>query len=154
MKGVFKNARSHISSLGRLFDKRGDITYVITILLMELGFPSHLLGFSFLVDAIEIFEEDFKSIVLYGLYPCIAKRYDKKIDSKNIEQTIRDAIKKAWESRDKVIWSYYFPKGKKPSNEEFIAQIARILHLWKGSCEAQKDRTERQKEEEFYELRQ
>ena len=153
MESVFKDALRHISSLARLFSNRGDITYVITLLLMELGFPSHIVGFSFLVDAIGIFEEDFKSVALYGLYPCIAKRYDEKIDSKNIEQTIRDAIKKAWGSGNQVVWCYYFPKGKKPTSEEFIAQIARILHLWKGSCEAQKDRTERQKEEEFYELR-
>ncbi len=152
MKSVFNNALDHISFLARRFDKHGDLSCVVMILLMELGIATHLDGFDYLIQAIRIYEEDFRLVILYGLYPSVAKHYGIKIESKNIEQSIRSAIRAAWETRDVVVWSWYFPKGKKPSSEEFIAQIARILHLWKGSCEAKKDRTDRKKEEVFNEL--
>lgn len=49
-------------------------------------------------------------------------------------------IGEAWQNRNTKVWGYYFPqysgkKMSKPTNMEFISEIARFLELWRGCCE-------------------
>ena len=54
---------------------------------------------------------------------------------RQVEYGIRTTIIAAWNHRDEDIWVYYIPENvrdaQRPSNGEFISQIACILELWR-----------------------
>lgn len=128
----------HMLFLARHFDK-SDVRYIILILLMEIGVPTKYVGFELLAKGISICIDDPSAVLVNGLYYCISKQCAEKISEKQIEQSIRAAIKIAWKHRDAEIWNLYFLSSEggdaaKPSNYEFITRIARLVELWKGCC--------------------
>lgn len=65
------------------------------------------------------------------LYPALAKQFNGTL--KQVEKAIRDAVKIAWERGNRQMWCFYFPPSDRegydshPSNEVFLARIAKIL---------------------------
>lgn len=101
----------------------------ITKMLHELGIPAHIKGYQYLRDAISMVVRDREMMeaVTKILYPEIAKK--NYTSSSRVERAIRHAIEVAWgrgslEVIDEL-FGYTISTGKgKPTNSEFIAQIA------------------------------
>lgn len=127
----------HVRFLARRFTK-DQVDCAAALILLELGIPSHFDGFDYLAEIITLYVEDPLQVMMKGLYMVVAKRHSKEPDPRLIEQSIRHAIKIAWKTRNQDVWLLYYPMleqtQKRPSNTQFIAQIARILRLWKGCC--------------------
>lgn len=130
----------HVLFLARRFNK-SNIRHVTIILLMELGVPTQYDGFDYLVKAIVLCVQDPALVMMKGLYNLIAEQYDRKMDTHQIEQAIRNAIEGAWQNGRSEAWERYFLAGqrhnvRKPANAEFVSRLARTLELWTGCCEA------------------
>lgn len=116
-------------------------TKCITVaILLELGVPAKRIGFDYLMYAILRFDDDPTQAITKELYPGIADTCGPGVDAKQVEAAIRAVIAEAWENRNPKVWSCYFPhfagrKMERPSNMEFISEIARFLELWRGCCE-------------------
>lgn len=135
MRFEIEKTLDHVLFLTRHFDK-GNVQQVIMVLLIELGVPTHYDGFDYLVKAVHIFCEDPTQMIMKGLYPAIARQYDRFIDASHIEQAIRGAIQYAWKRHDEQTWLRYFPPNEegtltKPTNTEFVSRLAYVVELWK-----------------------
>lgn len=102
----------------------------VSNLLLSLGFPTKLDGFSYLQAAIPLYSEDPSQAITKELYAAVATLYHK--DRKQVERSIRSAIDAAWRSRDEKIWQLYFnpaPGGcvPRPTNGTFISRMADFL---------------------------
>ena len=133
----------HVQFLTRRINKE-DISSVILIILIEMGFSPHHDGFVYLRKCIEMNLEDPRRMVTKDLYPCVAKFFG-CYDWRTIEQAIRSTIKCGWDTRNEELWESFFPIGrdgklKCPSNKEFIAKVTCILELWLSCEEASYER--------------
>ena len=113
---------------------------VVVAILLELGIPAKRIGFDYLMYAILSFYEDPAQAITKELYPAVADICGPGVESKQVEAAIRAAIAEAWENSKPKVWGYYFPhfagrKMERPSNMEFISEIARFLELWQGCSE-------------------
>ena len=138
MRYEIEKTLDHVLYLARRF-KKEDVEQVIMMLLIELGIPTHYDGFDYLVKAVSIFCNDPTQMIVKGLYPAVARQYDRDMESTHIEQAIRGAIQFAWNKHDDDIWMLYFPPGKegmkKPTNTEFVSRLAYAVELWKACRE-------------------
>lgn len=137
MRFEIGNTLNHVLFLARHFDKR-NVQQVIMVLLIELGVPTHYDGFDYLVKAVYIFCTDPTQMIMKGLYPAIARQYNREIDASHIEQAIRGAIQYAWKRHDDETWLRYFPPNPeglltKPTNTEFVSRLAYVVELWKST---------------------
>lgn len=105
----------------------------LTNVLHETGIPASLTGYLYLKRAIEMAFINIETVVggvTKIIYPSIAIMY--KTSSTRVERSIRHAIESGWiranaETMDKIFsYSYSNEKGK-PTNGEFIANIADYL---------------------------
>lgn len=114
-----------------------DLKYITMILVMELGVPTHIDGFQYLVHAVPIYYENPTQSIMKDLYSKVAEMSRKDVTYTHVEQAIRNAIKIAWKKRHSTDWEIYFPDNmhEKPSNVEFISRITRLIELWQGCCE-------------------
>ena len=74
-----------------------------------------------------------------NLYLALTALYNGTVGAKQIEQSIRSAIRQAWKNRNDQIWCCYFPQNangeiERPSNGDFIATLACVVDLWRGWC--------------------
>ena len=64
------------------------------------------------------------------LYAMVMEKWNVN-DPRNVERSIRSAIKSAWLKRDPAVWSYYFPSekyGEKcPNNRSFICRLSEMI---------------------------
>ena len=107
---------------------QADLQLQILHILQELGLASHVLGHSYLREAIWMVAERPELIhgVTKELYPHIAKQHNTSPAS--VERAIRTALHTAWGRGEPNRWQYYFgPLYKRPSNSEFISRIAEKL---------------------------
>ena len=107
---------------------QADLQLQILHILQELGLASHVLGHSYLREAIWMVAERPELIhgVTKELYPHIAKQHNTSPAS--VERAIRTALHTAWGRGEPNRWQYYFgPLDKRPSNSEFISRIAEKL---------------------------
>lgn len=130
---------SHIQFLTKCMRGRSS-REVALVILLDLNIPTSLLGFDYLLHAIEVFSEDPTLLLSKGIYPAIADCYDYYVSYEEIEKNIRHAIKRGWSNRDEVVWRSYFsvpPAAilKRPTNYEFITRTGRVLQLWRGCSE-------------------
>lgn len=95
--------------------------------LQLLGFPSHLGGYKMLCLAIALYHQDPQQALTKEIYPAVAEHLSGNYEIPAIERSIRSAISVAWHHRDGAVWKEYFPKGKLPSNKQFISAIAQKL---------------------------
>lgn len=113
-------------------NKISNIEDVISEILVEIGMPSHILGYRYSVYAIKIAVEtpDIIDAITDKLYPGVAEHYG--VTAIRVERSIRRGIECAWDRCDLDVIEKYFGntisinKGK-PTNSEFIARIADIV---------------------------
>lgn len=109
-----------------------NIEDVISEILVELGMPSHIMGYRYSVYAIKIAVEnpDIINTITCGLYPTVAKHYGTA--TIRVERAIRHGIECAWDRGDLDVIEKYFGntislvKGR-PTNSEFIARVSNIV---------------------------
>ena len=114
-------------------EKRSEnIEDVISEILVELGMPSHIIGYQHSVCAIKIAVEnpDIINAITKELYPSVAEHYG--TTASRAERAIRHGIECAWDRCDFDVIEKYFgntvsPTKGKPTNSEFIARISNIV---------------------------
>ena len=117
-----------------MVNNANDIDQTITLMLRNLGIPAHILGYTYLKDAIKICIEnkDMLQSVTKLLYPAIAKK--NSTTSSRAERAIRHLIEVAWERGNVDIinnllgYTVNSRKGK-PTNSEFIALLTEEIKL-------------------------
>lgn len=111
-----------------------DLKVAITDLLHSLGIPSHIKGYSYIRDGIEMMYKDESLIgsITKELYPNIASLYS--TTSSRVERAIRHAIEVSWMRGDYNLMEELFGNSvdydrAKPTNSEFIVTVADRLKL-------------------------
>jgi len=100
---------------------------VISRHLDKLGLNSGYDGYKYLLLVIGAAKADPTLRLHKELYTLVMEKWNVN-DPRNVERSIRSAIKCAWLKRDEAVWSYYFPPekyGEKcPNNRTFIRRLA------------------------------
>ena len=114
---------------------------IILEILMEMAIPTSFDGFEFLKMAIYLRYLNPFWTVTNNIYPAISAQYGGTLTNDQIDKAIWGAINEAWKNVDIAVWRLFLPtilknKNKKPSNTEFIYELARIAELWSGCAEA------------------
>ena len=93
-------------------------------LLHDMGFPTHRVGYRQLRAAIPMYYRDRDQCLDTVLYAELARMFNKS-SGQTVERSMRDLIKMAWEQRNELIWSKFFPNHKEcPSNKVFFDALA------------------------------
>ena len=105
-----------------------DFSYQISFLLKRLGIPSHLMGYKYLNDAIQMVCKDISLLnsITLKVYPAVAEKFH--ASAQQVERSIRYAIEAAFstgnlEVIDQVFGYTVNSKKGKPTNSEFIAMV-------------------------------
>ena len=111
-----------------------DTQKTISKMLHTLGVPSHIKGYIYIREGINIMIESSEMVggITKEIYPEIAKKYN--TTSSRVERAIRHAIEISWNRGDydtmEEIFGHSVDYDKaKPTNSEFIATIADHLRL-------------------------
>ncbi len=111
-----------------------DLQVSITKLLHELGVPSHIKGYEFIREGINLVYDDPKlsNSITKVLYPIIAKKY--KTTPSRVERAIRHAIEVSWNRANlellEDVFGYSIDIDKaKATNSLFIVTIADKLRI-------------------------
>lgn len=111
-----------------------DLQLSITKLLHELGVPSHIKGYTFIKEGINLIYNDpsLANAITKELYPIIAKKYD--TTPSRVERAIRHAIEVSWNRANwelmEEIFGYSVDIDKaKATNSEFIVTLADKLRI-------------------------
>ena len=131
------NALSHdLVSVKKVKDNN-ELKVDITNLLHSLGIPSHIKGYNYIRDSIEMLITDNNLVgsMTKEIYPNIAHSYD--TTSSRVERAIRHAIEVSWMRGDYNLMEELFGNSidfdrSKPTNSEFIATLADRLKLQKN----------------------
>ena len=106
----------------------------ITKMLHELGIPSHIKGYQYIREAVNIIFDNPSIIggITKELYPELAKKFD--TTTSRVERAIRHAIEVSWNRGNldfmEEIFGYSVDIDKaKPTNSEFMVTIADKLRL-------------------------
>lgn len=118
-----------------------DPPFVVLVVLMKLRIPTNYDGFEYLKVAILLRYENPMRTMVNDIYPELRAMYGKHISNDQIEAAMRGAISIGWMRADIHIWKLLFPtildtRKKKPSNTEFIDELARIVELLCDCAEA------------------
>ena len=127
MTGV-DNLIEHLDFLARNL-KDYDENYILRILLLEIGVPTHGYGFDYVEAAVMMWYSGSMRRVSKEIYPNIAKKYGIYTTVSQVEKTIRSTIIRSWRDRDEM-WDTFFHSSKRPTNAEFISRLAKILEMW------------------------
>ena len=125
----------YVQFLGRRFGK-DDIKSVILLILIDLRIPSGRDGSYYLRRLIERNCLDPSMNCMKDLYQAVAPG----VSYSSMEQLLRGVISSGWNNGSAEKWNLYFPadengKRRKPSNAQFVTEIARIVELWQGASE-------------------
>lgn len=111
-----------------------DILLEISKLLHDLGMPSHIKGYQYIREAIELIynNPDYLRGITKNLYPFIANKYG--TTSSRVERAIRHAIEISWNRGDYDLMDEIFGHSvdfdrDKPTNSEFLATLADKITL-------------------------
>ena len=109
----------------------------ISKLLHDLGMPSHIKGYQYIRDAIEMMynNPNLFSGITKEVYPFIANKYN--TTSSRVERAMRHAIEVSWSRGDYDLMDDIFGHSvdfdrAKPTNSEFLATLADKINLDKG----------------------
>ena len=116
-------------------DSKSDIQNVLRIetsgiqkLLMQIGIPANILGFSYIVTALELIalNPDYLNNITKGLYADVAKKCSST--STRVERNIRHAIETGFlkgnlEEIEKIFQSSSYSNKGAPTNSKFLADI-------------------------------
>lgn len=129
----------HILSIASKTDSKlvvsdRDLKQAITSLLHSLGIPSHIKGYLYIRDGVDLM---YNNPSMFGaitkeLYPEIAMKYE--TTSSRVERAIRHAIEVSWSRGDYDLMESLFGHSvdydrAKPTNSEFIATLADKLRI-------------------------
>ena len=108
-----------------------DPQYMTAKHLQNLGVPVHLSGYQQLKVSIPLYAQDPSQNLQKEVYADTARLLGYNSE-RQIERSVRTAIKAAWDIRDCHIWEQYFPPNgigetHCPESKEFIARMAEIL---------------------------
>lgn len=108
-----------------------DPQFVTAKHLQKLGIPVHLSGYQQLKVSIPLYAQDPSQNLQKEVYTDTARLLGYDSD-RQIERSVRTAIKAAWDVRNCQIWEEYFPPNGQgethcPESKEFIARLAEIL---------------------------
>lgn len=111
---------------------RPDPNAWVSNLLLALGVPTKLRGYTYLREAIGLMSGDPSQSITKILYPEVARRCG--CASMHVERGIRSAITAAWAHRDEQLWRLYFAPDesgniRRPTNGEFITRLADGLRM-------------------------
>ena len=131
IKALCSLRRVHSQTIDRSV---GNLEYVVTDIIHQIGIPAHIKGYHYLRTAIilSINDSDMINSVTKLLYPTVAQKYI--TTSSRVERAIRHAIEIAWDRGDVDVLNSLFgytvhnSRGK-PTNSEFIALISDKLRL-------------------------
>ncbi len=100
--------------------------------LIDLGMPTHILGFEYARDAVDLILSDkqYRYCITKRLYPAVALKND--TTPVRVEKAIRHAIELCMTRAEPHALAAYFggsisPEKGKPTNAEFLSTLA--LHL-------------------------
>jgi len=126
-----------------------DLRTVVSNILLNLGFSTKLQGYGFLREAILEVAEHPGQYVTKTVYPAVGNACG--ANKEQVERSIRNAIRKAWDKRDEAMWRLYFQPSsdgtvERPTNSEFITTIADRINMDRGvqqMCKMQKESHEK-----------
>lgn len=102
--------------------------------LLDMGMPSYLNGYNYLLEAIveTVLSEKGYIPITKELYPMIARHFDTSVGK--VERTIRSAVQRIWQRVNSQKLSQYFPSASHhmavhPTNSEFIASVADKIRI-------------------------
>ena len=130
INNIMKNIKHNNISIDLL---NSNLQILITNTLHELGVPSHINGYNYIRDAINIvYAKNETHCITKDLYIEIANKYDST--PPRIERSIRHAIdiswnRGNWELMEKIFGNSIDIEKAKPTNSEFIITIADMLKL-------------------------
>ncbi|ERJ11157.1 sporulation transcription factor Spo0A [Haloplasma contractile] len=106
-----------------------DIQSEISNMLHEFGVPSHIKGYLYLREAINMVYDDITllSSITKRLYPDVAKKF--RTTSSRTERAIRHAIAVMWNRGNHLEVNKFFISKQRPDNSEFIANAADRLRI-------------------------
>lgn len=111
-----------------------NIQTAISKILHELGIPSHIKGYQYIREGINILYDHPETIggITKELYPELANKYDTTVS--RVERAIRHAIEVSWNRGSWDLMEEIFGHSvdvdkAKPTNSEFIVTIADKLRL-------------------------
>lgn len=118
---------------------KGDLKDGLVYILYELEMPSHNIGYHYVRNAILMFYQDPVHMLLQGIYQTVIEKVNPSASYEQIEQSIRSVIGQSYKNCDPQVWRIYFrskgmQKAKRPSNYEFISEIANFMELWQACC--------------------
>lgn len=109
-----------------------DVGMEVQQALLDLAVPAHIKGYAYTIRAIELVVNDPDLIhdVTGGIYPTIAKEFN--TTASRVERAVRHAVEVGWSRGDLDVQMRYFgntvsPTKGKPTNSEFIAQVATTI---------------------------
>lgn len=112
--------------------KKESAEAAIKRMLLELGVPTHIKGYSRLACAIRIAVDEpaVAEAITKGLYPAVAKEFGDT--PTRVERAIRHAVELSFERADFATIDRYFGntvslKKGKPTNSEFITRLADVV---------------------------
>ena len=110
------------------------LTKGLSKLLHDLGMPSHIKGYQYIRDSIELMynNSDYLGGITKGVYPYIAEKYN--TTASRVERAIRHAIEVSWTRGDYELMEEIFGHSvdydrAKPTNSEFLATITDKLAI-------------------------
>ena len=126
-----------LSVVGDKDESDNELKVDITNLLHSLGIPSHIKGYNYIRDGIQMVIKNSNKLgsMTKNVYPSIASNYD--TTSSRVERAIRHAIEVSWMRGDYSLMEEIFGNSidydrSKPTNSEFIATLADRLVLNKN----------------------
>lgn len=129
IKNLFKQDENQIINFGN-----SNLQISISKMLHDLGIPSHIKGYQFLRDALNILfhNPDVINAITKELYSELAVKYN--INVARVERSIRHAIEVSWTRGNINVIESIFGNSlninkDKPTNSEFMATLSEKLRL-------------------------
>ena len=96
-------------------------------LVSAVGMPANVLGYTYIIDALEIIHQDHMAVCGIGksIYEPIAER--RKTTWPKVERCIRHAIEKAHQSQPEAYRKFF--SRKRPVNSMFLATLGEHLRM-------------------------
>lgn len=114
--------------------RRDDVEIEVSMLLHNLGIPSHVRGYQYIREGVLLIYENNKVVTLVTkeIYPRIAHKYN--TTTSRVERAIRHAIEISWVRGDIKLMERIFGNSidferSKPTNAEFLTTLADRMQL-------------------------
>ena len=133
-KLIIKQETNHQLTINYRGKEREQLQENIIKILHELGVPSHIKGYKYMKEGIEMiyYKPSFMTSITKKLYPELARRFH--ATSTSVERDIRHAIELGWSRANwdymEELFGYSIDTEKsKPTNSEFITTIVDKINL-------------------------